>query len=64
MKVKIKKDQILPNNWKPLGYTQADWEKLNKGETIEMDSIPNEIEKYVDAVESVSKKIIKDGGCK
>ena len=55
MKIKIKKDQIMPNNWKQCGYTQKDWEELNNGKEIEMGKIPDLIKGYVDAVESVSK---------
>ena len=64
MKIKLKKDQILPNNWKQCGYTMKDWEDLNNGKTVEMQEIPDLIEKYVDAVESVSKIKKKDRGDK
>ena len=64
MKIKLKKGVILPNNWKQCGYTMKDWEDLNNGKTVEMQEIPNLIEKYVDAVESVSKIKKKDRGDK
>ena len=55
MKIKLKRHQVLPNNWKSCGHTADDWENLNNGKSIEVDKVPSLIESYVDVVESASK---------
>ena len=55
MKIKLKNGMALPNNWKSCGYTKDDWDDLNNGKTIKVDSVPNLIEDKVDVVESASK---------
>ncbi len=65
MKVKLKKDRILPNNWKSCGYTADDWENLNNGKTIDMDKVPELIENDIDVVSSgssTSSKYKNKGG--
>ena len=55
MKIKLKNGMALPNNWKSCGCTKDDWDDLNNGKTIKVDSVPNLIEDKVDVVESTSK---------
>ena len=65
MKIKLKNDRILPNNWKVCGYSAEEWEALNNGETIEINSVPELIENDVDVVQSASKpKQPKEGRTK
>ena len=65
MKIKLKKNQTLPNNWKACGHSFEDWEDLNSGKSIEVGKVPSAIEDYVDVVESASKpKEKKQGGNK
>ena len=54
MKIKLKKDKILPNNWKSCGHTAKDWEDLNNGKTIDVGKVPELIEDYIDVVSSGS----------
>ena len=51
MKIKLKRHQVLPNNWKSCGHTADDWENLNNGKSIEVEKVPSLIENYVEAVE-------------
>ena len=62
MKIKLKKDQILPNNWKQCNHTAEDWENLNSGGTIEVTKVPELIEVYVEVCDSASKPKEKKGG--
>ena len=55
MKIKLKRHQILPNNWKACGHSAEDWEDLNNGKSIEVEKIPSLIENYVDVEKSASK---------
>ena len=55
MKIKLKKNQTLPNNWKACGHSFEDWEDLNSGKSIEVGKVPSAIENCVDVVESASK---------
>ena len=52
MKIKLKKNQILPNNWKSCGYSLEDWEDLNNGKSIEVAKVPSAIENYVEVFDS------------
>ena len=54
MKIKLKKNQILPNNWKSCGHSLEDWEDLNNGKSIEVAKVPSPIEEYVEVVESAT----------
>ena len=52
MKIKLKRNQVLPNNWKVCGNTAEDWENLNNGKSIEVGKVPSAIEQYVEVVDS------------
>ena len=39
MKIKLKKNITLPSNWKQCGHSFEDWERLNNGESIDVDKI-------------------------
>ena len=52
MKIKLKRNQTLPGNWKQCGHSFEDWEDLNNGKSIEVGKIPSPIENYVEVVES------------
>ena len=61
MKIKLKDGVVLPNNWKECGCSFNDWENLNSGKSIDVNSIPELIKDNVDVVESASKPKIKKG---
>ena len=61
MKIKLKDGVVLPNNWKECGCSFNDWENLNSGKSIDVNSIPELIKDNVDVVESASKTKIKKG---
>ena len=61
MKIKLKKDQILPNNWKQCGHTEEEWKSLNDGGSIEVNKVPSLIEIYVDIEKSTSPPKVKKG---
>ena len=54
MKIKLKKNQVLPSNWKACGHSAEDWENLNNGKSIEVTKVPSAIENYVEVVESAT----------
>ena len=57
MKIKLKKNITLPYNLKQCGHSFEDWERLNNGESIDVDKIPSLIEDSIDIVSvSVPKK--------
>ena len=56
MEIKVKKDRILPNNWKQCGYGADDWDNLNSGGTMKVEKVPSLIENYVDVIESTPKQ--------
>ena len=53
MNIKLKKNITLPSNWKQCGHSFEDWERLNNGESIDVDKIPSLIEDSID-IDSVS----------
>ena len=61
MKIKLKKGAVLANNWKSCGCTKDNWDDLNAGKSIEVNSIPKLIEDNIDVVESASKPKEKKG---
>ena len=61
MKIKLKDGVVLQNNWKECGCSFIDWENLNSGKSIDVNSIPELIKDNVDVVESASKTKIKKG---
>tara|TARA_Y100000310_G_scaffold106811_1_gene105268 strand:- start:621 stop:836 length:216 start_codon:yes stop_codon:yes gene_type:complete len=62
MKIKLKKETLalggLCSSGSHQGFPKALWGKLNNGETIEIDSIPNRVK---DQIEEVTTKV-KSGG--
>ena len=54
MKIKLKKNQTLPNNWKACGHSFEDWEDLNSGKSIEVTKVPSAIGNYVEVVDSAT----------
>tara|TARA_Y100000401_G_scaffold73348_1_gene59328 strand:+ start:4792 stop:4989 length:198 start_codon:yes stop_codon:yes gene_type:complete len=55
MKIKLKDGVTLPNNWKSCGCTAEDWQKLNAGKSIDVDSVPELIKDNVDVESSTLK---------
>ena len=55
MKVKMKdKVSAIPKHSSHSGLLREDWQKLNEGETVEMDSIPENAKKFIQEVKKVS----------
>lgn len=54
MKIQAKRANNLPKNWKVIGLSSKDWNDLNSGKAIEVESIPDEYKSLVDEVESKS----------
>ena len=52
MKIKIKRSDTLPRNWKSVGLSSKAWEELNGGKAIEVEAIPSEYKNLVEEVES------------
>ena len=54
MKIKIKRSDTLPRNWKSIGLSSKAWEELNGGKAIEVEAIPSEYEGLVEEESSSS----------
>ena len=54
MKIKIKRSDTLPRNWKSVGLSSKAWEELNGGKAIEVESIPSEYKSLVEEVKESS----------
>ena len=65
MKIKIKDKNIkLPNVWKQCGLSIEEWEELQKGKAMEVNSIPDVMKNLVDVEVSASKSKTKSTGGK
>ena len=63
MKVKLKnKNSNLPNCWKQCGVEKKDWDKLQAGNEIEVNSVPDSINSLVEVASAPSPK--KEKGAK
>ena len=57
MKVKLKDNiRSLPNCWKQGGVGKKDWDKLQEGNEIEVNSVPESINSLVEVTASSNKK--------
>jgi|TARA_B100001094_G_scaffold102571_2_gene98706 hypothetical protein len=56
MKVKLKKGKLVPRDNSFSGLSKQDYNNLNAGKSVEMDSVPKLIESFVEKEKSVKEK--------
>ena len=54
MKIKLKKGECLESHSSHQGFPSSIWSKLNAGETVEFDRIPNRCKDQIETVSSSS----------
>lgn len=56
MKLKLKKGEIVPRQNGFSGLSKVDFNKINSGKTIELETLPKALLPYVEEVKSIKEK--------